>query len=307
MTTSNKNTSLLVMDSNAPPPYLLRAPERNSSPFIFAAPHSGRYYPPDFRARSVLDTSGLQRSEDAFVDHLFEDVTKIGGALLVATHARSYLDLNRAANELDTTMFTPRLPPQKLNNSHRVKVGLGLIPRIIAEGVPIYKGPLPAREAAKRVDTVHTPYHRKLAQLLTDRLSQFGVAYLIDCHSMPSENRNRQFSKRGPDIVLGDSWGGACERELTSQAEQIFIDAGFRVRRNIPYSGGYSTVHYGNPAQNVHALQIEVNRAIYMDEARQTPLSDFQLVKDSLHSVCKILLERTQQRLNLQTIPLAAE
>jgi len=292
----------------APPPYILRPAKEDVSPFIFAAPHSGRYYPPDFKAKSALGARDLQRSEDAFVDLLFKDVPNFGGTQLVATHARAYLDLNRAANELDANMFAPRLDTKTLKASQRVNVGLGLIPRIIAEGVPIYKGPLPAREVERRLVAVHTPYHEKLSQLLSARRKDFGRAYLIDCHSMPSESCQKS-KKRGQsvDIVLGDSWGSACARELTSLAEELFIAAGLRVRRNIPYSGGYSTTHYGNPAQNIHALQIEINRAIYMDEAQQTKLPEFDQVRNMLEDVCMQLISRTQNGHSRQTLPRAAE
>ena len=291
-----------------PPPYILRAAEGNLSPFIFAAPHSGRYYPADFQARSALEATDLQRSEDAFVDLLFRDVTRYGGTQLVATHARAYLDLNRAADELDATMFAPRLDAKTLNTSQRVKVGLGLIPRIIAEGVPIYKGPLPAREVEKRLTGIHTPYHHILSQLVTARRKDFGRAYLIDCHSMPSENNcGRKNRSQSVDIVLGDSWGSACSRELTSLVEELFIAAGLRVRRNVPYSGGYSTVHYGSPTQNIHALQIEINRAIYMDEASQTRLPEFELVRTTLAHVCQQIIDRSETRYKPQITARAAE
>lgn len=291
-----------------PPPFILRNAEGGLSPFIFAAPHSGRYYPPEFQAKSVLTAFDLQRSEDAFVDLLFRDVTTCGGTQLVATHARAYLDLNRAANELDATMFTPRLDAEMLNTSQRVKVGLGLIPRIIAEGVPIYKGPLPAREVEKRTTSVHTPYHHKLSQLLAARREDFGRAYLIDCHSMPSEKTHgRKNRGHGVDIVLGDSWGSTCSRELTSLVEELFIAAGLRVRRNVPYSGGYSTVHYGCPAQNIHALQVEINRAIYMDEASQTRLPEFNLVRKMIDDVCRQIIRRTETQYHPGVTARAAE
>jgi len=283
--------------SSTPPPYILRTPKGPLSPFVFAAPHSGRYYPPDFTARAILDSAGLRQSEDAFVDRLFKNVCDHGGTLLVATHARAYLDLNRAGDELDPTMFSPRLAEEGLNLSHRVKAGLGLIPKVIAEGVPIYKAPLPAREAEKRITAVHTPYHQKLKQLLTERRERFGIAFLIDCHSMPTEGgKRRSKRRRGPDIVLGDSWGSACERELTSATEELFINAGFRVRRNVPYSGGFSTVHYGKPRDNVHALQIEISRSIYMDEASQTELPEFAEVQQTLSNASAQLIDRLSPR-----------
>jgi N-formylglutamate amidohydrolase len=294
-------------NSPTPPPYILRAPAQILSPFVFAAPHSGRFYPPDFIARSAPKGTRLRQSEDAFVDQLFEGIPQMGAALLVATHARAYLDLNRAANELDPTMFTPQLDPAGLNINHRVSAGLGLIPKIIAEGVPIYKSLLPAREAFKRTAAVHTPYHQKLAQLLKERQQKFGVAYLIDCHSMPSGSTVRRARKPGPDIVLGDSWGSACSREFTSLAEQLFIGAGFNVRRNVPYSGGFSTVHYGQPRKDIHALQIEINRRIYLDEASQSKLPEFTHVQKKLLEVCQQLTEQSWPQPSKQVYPLAAE
>lgn len=291
-----------------PPPYIVRTPERGMSPFVFAAPHSGRFYPPDFTRRTSLDDLALRQSEDAYVDQLFEGITAFGGTQLIATHARAYLDLNRGADELEPAMFSPSLDEADLHISHRVKAGLGLIPSVIAEGVPIYSSPLPAREAAKRRDTVHTPYHQKLAQLLKERRERFGVAYLIDCHSMPSEGpRRRGRRPRGPDIVLGDSWGSACERDFTSLAEEVFLTAGFRVRRNVPYSGGYSTVNYGSPKEGFHALQIEISRGIYLDETSRTPLDRFQEVQHALIAASKAIVERTMERARTQARRRAAE
>jgi len=279
-----------------PPPYHLHEPKTGLSPFIFAVPHSGRFYPPDFVARAQQKGAALRRSEDAFVDDLFDKITDFGGTLLVATHARAYLDLNRAGDELDPAMFSPRLDPASVNLSQRVKAGLGLIPGFVAEGKPLYSGPLPAREAEKRRNEIHTPYHACLKRLLEERRERFGVAYLIDCHSMPSEAGRRRRST-APHIVLGDSWGAACDRDITSLAEELFIGAGFQVRRNVPYSGGYTTVHYGKPRSNIHALQIEINRAVYMDEARHQPLPAFASVHEAITLVSQRLIETTVRRL----------
>ncbi len=286
-----------MQSTRTPPPFILRLPPKKQlSPFIFAAPHSGRHYPPCFKSRARLDDQKLRQSEDAFVDILYENVCQYGGTLLVATHARAYLDLNRASNELDPKMFSPRLDPHGLNISHRVKAGLGLIPKIINDGMPIYKSPLPAREAANRLEQIHIPYHQTLARLLGERRAQFGTAYLIDCHSMPSPAVKRRDKYSGPDIVLGDSWGSSCSREFTALSEQLFIKAGFRVRRNVPYSGGFSTVHYGTPSHNIHALQIEINRALYMDEASHTPLPNFADIQKALLNVSQQLIKHIEQQ-----------
>lgn len=287
-----------------PAAHITKRPKTAASPFVFAVPHSGRHYPTDFIERARLNETALRRSEDAFVDQLFQGVLEHGGSLLIATYARAYLDLNRAENELDPALFHPPLEQDMLELSHRVKAGLGLIPSIISEGVRIYDKPLPAREAEKRASLVHKPYHNKLQELLGDSLKRYGKAYLIDCHSMPSEGGRRK--RRGPDIVLGDGWGNSCSREFTSLAEELFLNEGFSVRRNVPYSGGYSTVHYGNPASNIEALQIEINRAIYMDEETISPLPEFEQVAERLQKVCADLISRTNKR-NLERLPNAAE
>lgn len=287
-----------------PAAYITKKPKATASPFVFAVPHSGRHYPADFIERARLDETALRLSEDAFVDQLFEDVLTHGAQLLIATYARAYLDLNRADNELDPALFLPRLQEQGLEQSHRVKAGLGLIPGIVSEGVRIYDNPLPAREAEKRRDLVHKPYHQKLADLLSDCKARYGKAYLIDCHSMPSEGGRKK--RRGPDIVLGDSWGNSCSREFTSLAEELLLNEGFSVRRNVPYSGGYSTVHYGNPSAGIEALQIEINRAIYMDEETISPLPDFEIVAQKLKNASAKLMQRTQAQ-NQRNLPNAAE
>ncbi|TNE60935.1 MAG: N-formylglutamate amidohydrolase [Alphaproteobacteria bacterium] len=264
----------------APPPFLHHPPAGAPTPFIFAVPHSGRYYPPSFLRSAKLELNTLRLSEDAFVDKLFEPVPALGATLLVATHARSYLDLNRGATELDAGMFNPPLDARELYVSHRVKAGLGMIPKQVAEGLNIYDGLLPAREALARVEGVHRPYHDKLRTLLDARRRSFGRAVLVDCHSMPSDSglpqkRRGRAALPGPDIVLGDCWGTACGRELSDIAEDMLVRAGFSVRRNVPYAGGYITQHYGSPGAGIHALQIEINRALYMDEEKLLPLDGF--------------------------------
>ncbi|MFC3052550.1 N-formylglutamate amidohydrolase [Kordiimonas pumila] len=277
--------------TEAPPPFVHRAPRGPETPFLFSVPHSGRFYPPDFMKRSRLSKTDLRLAEDAFVDTLMADMPAHGVTMLVATHARSYLDLNRAAYELDTEMFTPPLASQNHDTSYRVQAGLGVIPRLIAEGMPIYAAPLPAREAEKRITTVHAAYHQKLAQLLAAKRAQFPNVFLVDCHSMPSGSHLK--SKRAePDIILGDCWGKSCMRDFTSLAEQLFSETGLKVRRNVPYSGGYTTENYGKPETGVHALQIEINRALYMDEETYSPLPAFDAVKTALGKICaKLVIE----------------
>lgn len=269
--------------------FILRLPAHVRSPMVFAVPHSGRTYPDAFRTLSQLDEHKLRLSEDAFVDELFEPVVSHGTTMLIARYARAYLDLNRAIDELDPNMFNGALDGLQVKTNSRVKAGLGVVPRIIGEGMAIYDGKIPARDAVKRLQTVYMPYHQQLAELIKARKEQFGTAVLIDCHSMPSGPELHKRGQEQPDIILGDCWGASCMRELTSLAERLFLTAGFKVRRNVPYAGGFVTRHYGQPDRGQHALQIEVNRRIYMDEKRVEKLPHFNEVRDKLQLVTKEL------------------
>jgi N-formylglutamate amidohydrolase len=298
--------------SAPPPPFLVKAATGAVSPFVFAVPHSGRHYPASMRRIARLSDHALRLSEDAYVDELMAGARAAGASLLVATHARAYLDLNRGEAELDPAMFTPALDEGDTNQTHRVRAGLGIIPRLVAEGLSIYDRPLPAREAFHRIETVYRPYHQQLDSLLAVRQRHFGQSVLIDCHSMPSEARQGRKRTRasGPDIVLGDNWGAACARELTALAEELLLRAGFSVRRNVPYSGGFTTQHYGNPGKGLHALQIEINRAIYMDERSLEPLPHFAEVRDRFTWFAAELIAqagRALPRLGAAPMPRAAE
>lgn len=283
-----------------PPPFVLKSAAAPNA-FVFAAPHSGRHYPDSIIKATSLETHSLRLSEDAYVDRLFAAAPEHGANLLIATHARAYLDLNRAENELDPEMFHPSLEEDTLDITHRVRAGLGIIPKLVAEGMPIYDSTMPAREALFRINNVYRPYHNKLASLLAARQAQFGQAVLIDCHSMPSETPagRRRGRSTGPDVVLGDNWGASCDRRLTSLAEELLIRAGFSVRRNVPYSGGFSTQHYGNPNKGQHALQIELSRSLYMNETTLQPLPSFPEVEKKLRWFVSHLIEAYGQHLGL--------
>lgn len=308
MTANSDNSIAGGGPQEVPPPYIVKE-GATDSPFLFAVPHSGRFYPERMRVRSILSEHDLRTSEDAYVDTLFKDITAAGGTLLIATHARAYLDLNRAANELDPAMFTPPLDEATVKETHRVRAGLGLVPGIVAEGMPIYKAPLPAREAFARLNSVYHPYHAKLTAILEAKRSRFGHAVLIDCHSMPSESSHRRRGKIGPDIVLGDNWGSACARELTSMMEEIAIRAGFAVRRNVPYSGGFTTQNYGAPNQGFHALQVEICRSLYMNEETLEQHAHFSDVRSRFQQVSSELIERFSRVITegSRTLPKAAE
>ncbi len=248
----------------APPPYQLARPSVQTAPVVFASPHSGRNYPAAFIEAARLDATGLRRSEDSFVDELFDGVPGVGAPLLTATFPRAYCDANREPWELDPGMFADDLPAWVNTTSARVGAGLGTLARVVATGESIYRDKLRFHEAEFRVESCWKPYHDTLAALIGETRDRFGACLLIDCHSMPSH------ASRGapPDIVLGDAHGTACAARITRLAEQALAGMGYEVRRNDPYAGGYVTRHYGRPREAVHALQIEIARGLYMDEAR---------------------------------------
>ena len=259
------------------PAFRISLPYRQTTPVVFASPHSGRDYPPRFLESTRLDAAGLRRSEDCFVDELFEGAAACGAPLVAATFARAYCDPNRERWELDPSMFDEALPDWVNTTSARVGAGLGTLARVVASGEAIYRRKLPFREAEHRVHTYWEPYHGALCELLEQTKRVFGACLLIDCHSMPTQAGGA--GRPSPDIILGDAHGTACSAAIMRAAEKILIDLDFTVRRNDPYAGGFVTRHYGRPRERVHALQIEVARGLYMDETRLVRTAAF----DALH------------------------
>lgn len=250
-------------------PLEVLAPEQQSAPVIFASPHSGTDYPPEFVASSPLDLPALRRSEDSFVDELFAAAPDHGMPLLRALFPRAYIDPNREPFELDPGMFEDALPDYANTQSSRVHAGLGTIARLVSSGQEIYGKKLRFAEAADRINANYRPYHRELRDLLDRTRQEFGCYLLIDCHSMPSVGgpHDPDAGRRRADIVLGDCFASACSEAVISKVESVFTARGYQVSRNKPFAGGFTTRHYGHPQQGLHALQIEINRALYMDEA----------------------------------------
>lgn len=276
-----------MQDTELNPPYELLEPAGAAIPFLFNLPHSGNIYPERFVSRARLDALRLRRSEDAFVDELFAGVVDQGATLLRARFPRAYVDVNREPYELDPTMFDGPLPAFANTRSVRVAGGLGTIPRIVAEAEEIYAERLPVAEALGRIAFLYKPYHRALRSRLEALRARFGVAVLIDCHSMPSLKREEP---RRPDIVLGDRFGTSCAGLVIDLAQECFQRLGYAVVRNKPYAGGYITETYGRPADGLHALQIEVNRGLYMDEDRYVRLPRFPLIADDLMRVSQEIM-----------------
>jgi N-formylglutamate amidohydrolase len=249
----------------AEPAFEVRRPAALTSPFVFASPHSGRLYPTDMMP--ALDEASIRRSEDAFVDVLASAGPRYGAPLITARYARAYIDVNREAYELDQAMFEDELPAFAQGRSPRVAAGLGSIARVVAEGQEIYARKLTFAEASRRIDTVHAPYHAALAALLAEAKAAFGFAILIDWHSMPSAAAAAGArGRRGCDFVLGDRFGVACSGAVAGVVERDLEAMDYAVARNTPYAGGHTTEFYGRPAEGVHALQIEINRALYLNE-----------------------------------------
>ena len=250
--------------------YELSVPVRQTLAGVFASPHSGTDYRPEFLAQSRLDPVTLRRSEDAFVDELFEAAPRRGAALIKAVFPRAYVDPNREPWELDAAMFEGPLPDYVNSRSPRVAAGLGTVARVVANGEEIYLDKLAFAEVARRIEQFYCPYHAALKNLVERTHDRFGWCFLIDCHSMPSVGgpMDRDPGMRRVDFVLGDCYGASCGPALVETVESYLAGLGYVVTRNLPYAGGYVTRHYGRPERGVHALQIEVNRALYMDEER---------------------------------------
>ena len=254
-------------------PVDLRRPGSRVLPLVVASPHSGSDYPAEFVAASRLDPLALRRSEDAFVDEIFAATPRLGAPMLAARFPRAYLDVNREAWELDPAMFADALPDYINSRSPRVRMGLGTIARVVASGEEIYGGKLSFAEAKTRIDTLYRPYHAALGRLVDETEAAFGFCLLVDCHSMPSGASGS--GRESPDFVLGDCHGAACAPQLVEAARRYLSRRGFAVALNAPYAGGFTTGYYGRPRQRCHALQIEINRAIYMDEQSYSRRADF--------------------------------
>ncbi len=271
-------------------PFVLQPAQGMAVPIVFASPHSGRDYPAELMDAAALDGSAIRRSEDAFVDALIAAAPGQGIALIAARYARAWIDLNREAYELDPAMFEDELPPFARARTARVAAGLGSIARVVGDGQEIYRRKLTFAEARRRIEGVHQPYHRALAGLLEETRRRHGRALLIDWHSMPSAAAgDGGQGRKGCDMVLGDRFGSACAPALTRLVERELEAMGYRVARNAPYAGGYTTEFYGRPGEGLHALQIEINRGVYLDETALEPSAGFARLKRDLERLGAML------------------
>ena len=270
------------------PPFETLEPAQYRGPVLFNSPHSGRIYPRAFLLAARLDLSALRRSEDSFVDELAFGVVARGYPLMRAHFPRCYIDVNREPYELDPRMFDGRLPSFANTRSMRVAGGLGTVARVVGDAQEIYDQRLPVDEALRRIENLYKPYHRSLRKLFSRIHRDFGAAILVDCHSMPSTTGGKDERPRA-DVVLGDRYGTSCVAAVSETVEGTLRSLGYAVSRNKPYAGGFITEHYGNPAAGLHAIQLELNRALYMDERRFERSANFARMAADLETLAERL------------------
>ncbi|OWU86216.1 N-formylglutamate amidohydrolase [Oceanicola sp. 22II-s10i] len=283
-------------------PYRLHTPDAQTTSVVFASPHSGRDYPRDFLRTTVLDDFTIRSSEDAFVDELFAPAIEFGAPMLAARVPRAFVDLNRSADELDPALVEG---VRRASHNPRITSGLGVIPRVVSNGRAIYRGKITRAEAQHRIDSCWRPYHTALQALLDITNRTFGEAILIDCHSMPHEAVDciARAGARRPDVVIGDRFGASADNAVVDRIEAAFAGVGLHVIRNAPFAGAFVTQHYGRPSRRQHAIQIEIDRSIYMNERMIRPNSNFEPFRKLLRTVIAEVTEigRTGE------LPLAAE
>jgi len=272
-------------------PFTLLQPARQNAALVLTSPHSGRRYDEAFLAQARLDAQSLRRSEDSFVEELFGAGPELGVPLLAAEFPRAWCDANREPWELDPAMFADSLPEYANTTSPRVAAGLGTVARIVGAGEPIYGRKLRFAEAKARIETCWRPFHEALAQCIEDTVARFGHCLVLDCHSMPTP-LGRMAARA--DIVLGDGHGTSCGAGWTDFVESVLNEQGYHVRRNDPYAGGFITRHYGRPREGVQVLQLELARALYMNERQFTRGPHFTATQGRMTAFLTSLAEAVQ-------------
>lgn len=283
------------------PPFRLERPARLLTPVVVASPHSGRHYHAAFMRATLLDERGIRSSEDAFMDMLVADAPRLGAPLLLAEYPRAYLDLNRSPDELDPGVIEG---VSRVVQTPRISSGLGVVPRVVANGRSIYRGKIKRAEAEARIAQIWHPYHAALTGLLEEAEAAFGESILLDMHSMPHEALDSvtRRGQRRPEVVLGDRFGASADADIVNALEDGFLSEGLAVIRNAPFAGAYVAQHYGRPTRRRHAIQVEIDRALYMDERRLTPTANFEAVRRILTKVFDRVISARPGR-----VPLAAE
>jgi N-formylglutamate amidohydrolase len=283
-----RRSTMTQLDGELLPPFEIVEPAAWRAPIIFNSPHSGSTYPTEFLNASRIELAALRRSEDSFMDELIGGLSERGFPTVRVNFPRAYVDVNREPYELDPRMFIGRLPSFANTRSMRVAGGLGTIPRVVGDGQEIYRERLSVDDALARIEALYKPYHRALRRLINKAHQTFGTVVVVDCHSMPSIGVSRDEPRR-PDVVIGDRYGTSCAPLLPDMVEETMGRLGYSVGRNKPYAGGFITEHYGNPASGLHTIQLELNRAIYMDERRRERGPNFAQVTQDFVTLAEAL------------------
>jgi N-formylglutamate amidohydrolase len=274
-----------MADSSCLPPFRRLGPAPAALPVVLSVPHAGRAYSPALLRASRLPLVRIETLEDRLVDGLIALAVEAGATALVADAPRAEIDLNRDEREIDPGMVAPRPHPAGLIDTPRLRGGLGLIPARMSGTGPIWRERIPSAEVRRRIETIHRPYHAALAEALDEARQRFGVAVLLDCHSMPprgSEDCEGQ-------VVLGDRHGTSAAAEFVSAAERAVQEAGYGVTRNTPYAGGHITTHHGRPSEGVHALQLELDRGLYLGPDLRSPGPGFERAARMILAVTRAL------------------
>lgn len=269
---------------DSPPPFRRLGPARPGSPVVLSVPHAGRAYSDGLLAAARLSRARLESLEDRLVDRLVWRAVEAGAVALIADSPRAEIDLNRDERELDPAMVLPRPAADSTLDSPRTRGGLGLIPARIAGSGAIWRQRIAAAEVERRIERIHRPYHSALAAELAASRARFGIAVLLDCHSMPP----RGLGAEAP-VVLGDRHGGSMAEPLVAAAESAVREAGFKVARNAPYAGGHITERHGDPARGIHALQLELDRSLYLAPDLRTSGPGFDRVARLIAAVAGAL------------------
>lgn len=283
-----------------PPPYERLGPGAVRSPVVLSVAHAGRDYPDALAGLSLVRRERLERLEDRFADLLVGQAVADGAVAVVARTARAWIDLNRDPAELDPAMMAAPIPPSVQAGSSRIRAGLGLIPRRV-DGHEIWRRRLTPAEAAERLARVHAPFHQAIAAAMTAAAARFGVAVLIDCHSMPP--LSGADGREGATIVLGDRHGRSAASRLVDRAEGLLAAHGLGIARNAPYAGGHVLERHGRPAAGRHAIQLEIDRAAYLDHALRQPGDGLPMMRRLLATLAAALA----QEVLAPPVPLAAE
>ena len=234
-------------------------------PLVLSVPHKGQIFPDEFLCATTISQSELRCNEDSFVDELLQGAIQNGVCMLAMNIARSFIDVNRDKMEIDPTMFY-NYPSPELSMGRRCRLGLGVIHRITAKNHPIYNGLLDYEEVQERFTHVYDVYHKRLQQLIDKCLKKFGLCFVLDCHSMPSEICSLLQETQKIDFCLGTLFGQSCPEEFHAFFKSGLDRKNYYVSDNCPYSGAYITFNYCQPRQKIYTMQMEVNRGLYMNE-----------------------------------------